>query len=828
MPYIRHRRLKRERISTQLNNMFNYPLTLVVAAMGYGKTIAVRGFLDEAKAKYAWLSVESDENSAQYLWDSLTRQLAKTAPELGDRLNALGFPLNAPQRDAIVSAVGDYVYMTNTTILVIDDYHFAHSPELDRLIEQIVKTNIDGLHILIISRTRPEMNIEELRLKGYCYLFNSELFEMSEDEIREYFKLYGYDVSADTARQVYEISEGWITAVYLIIQRYGEIGRLEPGRDIESLIEAAVMSRYSVKETRILKALSVLDSFTPEQAIFVTGVAAAAMIIQRLSSSNSFIRFDERTGTYRMHNIFSGYLRKRLEERFDGIEPEKLYRRSGQWHIKNGEVLQALKYFSKAKEYDLILAEFDKFGITKVTDKAPQFIVEMFAQIPTETKYRHPIGYITYADFYLSCVDMEGGAEILSQIEEHYENDSSISPALKRRISGEIELARSLVFFNDVQKMHELQFKAHRLLDGKSLIAHKDMLFTFGSPHTLYLYYRKKGELLWLVEYLEIVFHYYREVSNGCGTGFEALVRAEYHLETGDFAHAEFHAKKAIYKARTMDQISIIVCANLTLARLYAAQGRFTEAKQLLYDLSGEVSEYNNPVFNSAFDLCAGYLGGILGDPQSLAGWLKSGDMKKSDVLYQGMAFNYIIHAKAVLLERDYLKLEVLCDEMQRLFSTFNNLFGFVHTHILDAAAKYKLYGMEKAMRAILPALDIGRADNIILPFSEYGMHILDILEALQKETGNDEYLDRLVSEAARYDANLKRMNSQEPPAAMFTKRESEILRLVAEGKTNRKIATQLYLAEVTVRKNITAIYRKLGVEGRAAAVRKAMELKLT
>jgi LuxR family maltose regulon positive regulatory protein len=817
--------LKREQISAQFKNIFDYPLTVVEAAMGYGKTTSVRDFLDEVKARYIWLSIESDETSAQYIWASLTRQLAKTELELGNSLHALGFPVDAPQRDRVIGIIADYAYSASA-VLVIDDYHLAHSPELDRLLERIVRTDIKGLHIIIISRTKPEISIDELKLKGYCYLFKSELLELSKEEIKKYFKLFGQNISAATAEEVYRTSEGWITAVYLIVQRYCEIGRLESGRNIESLIETAIMSRYSDEEARILMSLCILDSFTPQQAVFVTDDSAAAGTIQRLSANNSLIRYDERTGTYKMHHIFSGYLQKRLEEQSGGIELPKLFKRAGEWYLKNGDLLSGLKFLLRAGEYYLILAEFEKSGSTKVIDKDPQSILELFEQIPIEVKYRHPIGYLIYTEFFLTSIDMEGGARLLAQIEEYYQDNAVTPLAFKRQILGEIELIRSFLFFNDLRKMHEYQFKAHQLLDGSSAIANKDMIFTFGSPHILYLYYREKAELRWIADYADQVFHYYCEVSHGCGTGFEYLVNAEYYLETGDFAQAETYAHKAIYKAETMAQSSIIICANLTLARLKAAQGKSAEAMELITNLNTEVAEENSPILNGSVDLGAGYIGAILGKPRLIAGWLKAGDMEQSRILYQGLGFNYIIYGKALLLEENYLKLEVLCEEMYQLFSRFNNLFGYLHAHILNAAAQYKLYGIEKAKAAMLPALEIGRADGIILPFAEYGLYILDILEALQKEHNGDDYLDRLVVETTRYRNNLKGYYNKKEMIPL-TEREQEILGLVVQGQTNREIAAGLYIAEVTVKKNITAIYRKLEVEGRAAAVKKALELKL-
>jgi DNA-binding CsgD family transcriptional regulator len=53
------------------------------------------------------------------------------------------------------------------------------------------------------------------------------------------------------------------------------------------------------------------------------------------------------------------------------------------------------------------------------------------------------------------------------------------------------------------------------------------------------------------------------------------------------------------------------------------------------------------------------------------------------------------------------------------------------------------------------------------------------------------------------------------------------VLELVVEGKTNREIAAALIIAEVTVSKNITSIYRKLGVTGRPSAVKKVVGLKI-
>ena len=44
-----------------------------------------------------------------------------------------------------------------------------------------------------------------------------------------------------------------------------------------------------------------------------------------------------------------------------------------------------------------------------------------------------------------------------------------------------------------------------------------------------------------------------------------------------------------------------------------------------------------------------------------------------------------------------------------------------------------------------------------------------------------------------------------------LTEREQEVLKLVAQAKTNKEIAEELYIAETTVHTHLLNIYKKLG-----------------
>jgi LuxR family maltose regulon positive regulatory protein len=61
---------------------------------------------------------------------------------------------------------------------------------------------------------------------------------------------------------------------------------------------------------------------------------------------------------------------------------------------------------------------------------------------------------------------------------------------------------------------------------------------------------------------------------------------------------------------------------------------------------------------------------------------------------------------------------------------------------------------------------------------------------------------------------------------APLTKREEEVLALIAAGYSNKQIAGELVISLGTVKRHISNIYRKLGVRRRTQAVARARELE--
>jgi len=72
---------------------------------------------------------------------------------------------------------------------------------------------------------------------------------------------------------------------------------------------------------------------------------------------------------------------------------------------------------------------------------------------------------------------------------------------------------------------------------------------------------------------------------------------------------------------------------------------------------------------------------------------------------------------------------------------------------------------------------------------------------------------------------SARRDEIDEPPLEVLTPREHDVLMLLAEGAGNRAIAERLGISDHTVKFHLSAIFGKLGVTTRTAAVRRALRL---
>lgn len=142
--------------------------------------------------------------------------------------------------------------------------------------------------------------------------------------------------------------------------------------------------------------------------------------------------------------------------------------------------------------------------------------------------------------------------------------------------------------------------------------------------------------------------------------------------------------------------------------------------------------------------------------------------------------------------------------------------------------------GVEATRRIV----DEDLARVLILTTYDSETDVLPAIEAgatgyLLKDAPRDDLLDGVLA-AARGESVLSPPVAgrllgrvRQPTRTPVSDRELEVLRLVADGNTNREIAEALFISEATVKTHLVHIYEKLDANDRASAVARGYELGL-
>ena len=139
-----------------------------------------------------------------------------------------------------------------------------------------------------------------------------------------------------------------------------------------------------------------------------------------------------------------------------------------------------------------------------------------------------------------------------------------------------------------------------------------------------------------------------------------------------------------------------------------------------------------------------------------------------------------------------------------------------------------------QAIRRELPDVEVVALTSVLEDASVVGAVRAGAIGYLLKDTQADE-LCRAIKAAAAGQVQLspkaaarlmREVRTPENPESL-TDRETEVLRLVAQGKANKEIAASLHVSETTVKTHVSNILMKLGVSSRTQAALYAVRIGL-
>ncbi|WHH57748.1 LuxR C-terminal-related transcriptional regulator [Petroclostridium sp. X23] len=802
-----------ERIVEAMKGIFDYPLTIVEAPMGYGKTTAVREHLCNANAHILWLKIHG--GSIYNFWNGFCRLLGKLDERLANNLVELGFPNDKVSFQEALKLIVD-IELPKKTVLVIDDYHLLNGTDVGAFIEFLVVNEIDHLQIVLTTRFIELQSMEELFLKGYLHHITKETFELMPNEIIKYYKLCGIRIKATEADKLYAITEGWISALYLLMLNYQETGSLITTHNIYKLIENAIYKHFSEDIKEFLLSISIFDSFSETQAVHMWGNENAKKYLDKITRINAFVNYDARSKTYQIHNIFTNFLREIIEKE-DFNYMKNLYEKAGSWYLRTGEYLAAMHFFYLARDFDnlLLVVELDKTN--SIVNEQKELLIQYFEECPEEYKRCHLVAVLSYAMCLMTFNEMElfekaaGEFTVLLQ-------SSNLDPERIKCLMGEFELLLSFTKYNDMMEMSKHQKKACELLEEPSVFMDTKGSWTFGSPSVLYIFHRESGTLENKVMEIKEAIQYYYQLTNGHGMGGEHVMAAEWYFHQGDFENAEIALHKALYVAQEGPEPSAIICALFLQIRLCLMQGDYACILELFEKMRERIEFKKNYVVIHTIDLCIGFVYTCLNQKENIPEWLVKGDFDSSCIYFQARAFANIIYGRVLLINGEYLKLLGIADKFLGIASIFPNILANIYTAIYIAAANERIYRRGEAIQALKQVLDMALPDRVYMPFVENCDYIKPLLEELYNQGTYREDIARILMMSKQYQKAVDQITKEylKEDKPRLTAREDEIARLAAEGFSNKGIGDKLFISQNTVKTQLKSIFEKLGINSRS------------
>lgn len=806
-----------KQLKNRMSGMEHYPLTVVEAPSGFGKTTAVREYLK----KYSDMPVCSHWYTCMgeapvKVWDGICSLFGEIDEETAAKLKGLELPTLDSLADMVLLL--RKVRCVQDTFLVIDNYQLFGSEIKRQIINALSVHGDDKLHIVFITQPlcdKPEDTVHYANV----YEIDSLDLVFDRDSIESYFRMSGLALSDSELDYVHRSTEGWAAAIRLQLLNYQQRGTFEHTSDIEQLIKIAVWNKLSEEEKLFLLSVSVLESFTTKQALIMTEGKELSDSILNLLETNSFIRYFPKTDLYYMHSILQDYLRNH----FYNHQPEEFIHRvlhkAGEACAAMEQYYPAARFYYEVSDYDAILAlPFDAVYLNNQKEKdILEFIANLVQTCPEHILRKYPLCVIGFA-FQLY---MGGWYAVFGRLSRlivaMIDDPEGIEEKELYRIKGEFALLTSFNEYNDIQKMSEGHKAAMKYLDSPSRFLLPTAPWTFMNISVLTMYWSKSGELEKELGYMDECMPHYSKLARGHGTGADSVMRAEAMLLQGLDQEAEALCHKAIYLCGEQKQLGLGLCAELILARIAMFRGDETMYITSLEKIRKHTMDKPERFLLRMAELSLASLSLTLGNTKELAEWLYDLESMKKVLYAPALPQGNVLYGKLLLINKRYNELYGLSGPMLGMAKKMNYLLPQVYHLIYLAIAKHSQGQTKEAQEHLGQALAMSLPDKVYLPFAEHGAMLHPLLDSLTVTAENREELKQLVKLAKRQEAGRKAIEkklllSKSP----LTPRERDIALLARERLSAGEIAEALFIAESTVRSTLKKIYSKLDIHSKA------------
>lgn len=870
-PKLRKSLLERERLRRIRADGGDIAVFLVEAPAGHGKTsLLAQWRLDwmQEGAVVAWMGADAGESPVSIVSGivlGLRRAMGK--PTFGaDALEAVRHGSGAPL--ALTSLLADIADAARPTVLIFDNCERIRDPDVLDVLDYLLHNLTPNLQIAAGARAPIPMHTADLVGRGSLRRVTAAdlRFDLGET-IRLLSARLGDRMNTDLAANLHELTHGWPLGLQLAaaaLERF-----TDPAQAIRSFSASRDDSTRQMFDDMLaalppalaafLTRCALLDAMHPSLCAAVTGEEHAASMLQRVLIETPMLTAIEDGEWARLHPLAREYLRTRAECEFPERDRRELHVRAWRWLAAHGFSEQAAQHALAAgcqREAIALVAgslsdEFDCGHMGTV--------VEWLARIPAadvrDNVSLRRIDLWTKALSYRSADTLTDATALIDdpavddgirgeavlalacsfafvdEIDEsqgwsaRYRGESSDSRA--RRVLANLEAYHAMCQgaterarqhldripdddrFPTVQVWAEY-FAAHTYLwEGRPLLAQQA---TRESVARWEAHAGRRGQWTSIVASALAIACWQRDLReearalfadridvieqnagpDGLAYAYRSLARmaAAERDEARAFAYLE--ALAGIGATRGLTRFVVMSLAERV--RLHAVGQRPVQAALLLKELvtvfeRDKVCTVLEPLLRLELALAGAFAALATGDGRSAGDHLATA-WRLAQQLNRGYEMAQVLALQAVFAER----------------------------------------AGESRIPLLLEALSRAEAGGLVRVFADAHPEVIDLIRRfVQRGTHTpvtQAFVERVLA-AASGGADVAGRPASPTGTGLLTPRESEVLRLLATGMANKRIATELGLSSETVKWHVKKLFFKLSAGSRDHAVERARMLGL-
>ncbi len=310
------------------------------------------------------------------------------------------------------------------------------------------------------------------------------------------------------------------------------------------------------------------------------------------------------------------------------------------------------------------------------------------------------------------------------------------------------------------------------------------------------------------------------------------------YYEWNDLEAARRWAIEGLELARQSGMMDILSLGYRVAARLAQARGDWGEAANWLQEaeclaranrLRQELARVS--IYQTRLQLACG-------DLNSAIHWAEATGLSAKDEPTYLREAAHLTLARLLIAQDQYGEAVSLLERLLTAAETSGRVDSAIKILVLLAPAVERLHRPDLASRIMGQALLLAEADGYVRTFLDGGKPIAALLarcaHGVKQNTipvSSKAYAQRLLeaveSETRPAEVEKERNALRKGVVELLSKREEEVLQLIAAGWSRPQIAAGLLISSNTVRTHTKTIYGKLEVHNRAEALAKARDLGL-